>query len=126
MFGSLGLPELILIFVVALLLFGPRQLPQIGRSIGRALGEFRRASNDFKRTIEEEVAAEEIRDVHRELKSVGSESAPNLGPVEPSRPATGAEAPAEDAATEPPTSPEAPEASEPSEPGSPSGRPESS
>lgn len=68
MFGSLGLPELILIFVVALLLFGPRQLPNIGRSIGRALGEFRRASNDFKRTIEEEVAAEDIREVERDLK----------------------------------------------------------
>ena len=72
MFGPLGLPEIILIFVVALLLFGPRQMPQIGRSIGRALGEFRRASNDFKRTIEEEVAAEEVRDVQRELKEVGS------------------------------------------------------
>ncbi len=84
MFGSLGLPELVLIFVVALLLFGPRQLPQIGRSIGRALGEFRRASNDFKRTIEEEVASEEIRDVQRELKTVGSEGSPALGSTESS------------------------------------------
>ena len=50
MFGTLGMPELILIFVVALLLFGPRKMPQIGRSIGRAMGEFRRASNEFKRT----------------------------------------------------------------------------
>ena len=58
MFGTLGMPELILIFVVALLLFGPRKMPQIGRSIGRAMGEFRRASNEFKRTIEDEVAAE--------------------------------------------------------------------
>jgi Tat protein translocase TatB subunit len=99
-FGSLGLPELILIFVVALLLFGPRQLPQIGRSVGRALGEFRRASNDFKRTIEEEVAAEEIRDVHRELKTVGSESAATLGPAEPSRSPSGASAVAQGTADE--------------------------
>ncbi len=72
MFGPLGLPELILIFVVALLLFGPRRMPQVGRSIGRALGEFRRASNEFKRTIEDEVAADDIREVERDLKDFGS------------------------------------------------------
>jgi len=72
-FGSLGLPELIFIFVIALLLFGPKQLPHIGRSLGRALGEFRRASNDFKRTIEEEVAADEIRSVERDLKRSADE-----------------------------------------------------
>lgn len=66
MFGPLGVPELILIFVVALLLFGPRQMPQIGKSIGRALAEFRRASNDFKRNLEEEVASDEL----KELKEV--------------------------------------------------------
>ena len=70
MFGPLGVPEMILIFVVALLLFGPRKMPQIGRSLGRALGEFRRASNEFKRTIEDEVASEEIRDVQRDLKEI--------------------------------------------------------
>ena len=70
MFGTLGMPELILIFVVALLLFGPRKMPQIGRSIGRAMGEFRRASNEFKRTIEDEVAADEIRDVEKDLKDL--------------------------------------------------------
>ncbi|NWG00510.1 MAG: twin-arginine translocase subunit TatB [Thermoanaerobaculaceae bacterium] len=61
MFGSLGLPELVLIFVVALLLFGPRKLPEIGRSVGKALGEFRRASNDLRRTVEEEIAVEDLR-----------------------------------------------------------------
>jgi TatA/E family protein of Tat protein translocase len=64
------MPELILIFVVALLLFGPRKMPQIGRSIGRAMGEFRRASNEFKRTIEDEVAADELRDVEKDLKGL--------------------------------------------------------
>jgi TatA/E family protein of Tat protein translocase len=64
------MPELILIFVVALLLFGPRKMPQIGRSIGRAMGEFRRASNEFKRTIEDEVAADEIRDVGKDLEDL--------------------------------------------------------
>jgi len=68
-FGSIGLPELVLIFIVALLLFGPRKLPDIGRSLGRALGEFRRASNDLKRTIEEEVATEDLRQVAREARA---------------------------------------------------------
>lgn len=59
MFGSLGFPELLLIFGVALLIFGPRKLPEIGRSVGKALGEFRRATNDLKSTLEEEVRIEE-------------------------------------------------------------------
>jgi TatA/E family protein of Tat protein translocase len=69
-FGTLGMPEIILIFVVALLLFGPRKMPQIGRSIGRALGEFRRASNEFKRTIEDEVASDDLRGVQDDLKGL--------------------------------------------------------
>ena len=56
--------------LVALLLFGPRKMPQIGRSIGRAMGEFRRASNEFKRTIEDEVASDELRDVEQDLKGI--------------------------------------------------------
>ena len=70
MFGPLGMPEIIMIFIVGLLLFGPRKMPQLGRSIGRALGEFRRASNEFKRTVEDEVAAEEIREVEKDLKEI--------------------------------------------------------
>ena len=73
MIGSLGFPELMFILVIALILFGPRQLPRIGKSLGRALGEFRRASNEFKRTIEEEVAADEIRAVERDLKGLGTD-----------------------------------------------------
>ena len=62
MFGSLGLPELLMIFVVALIVFGPRKLPEIGKSLGKMMGEFRRASNDFRNTIESEVEAEKIRE----------------------------------------------------------------
>ena len=69
-FGPLGVPEMLLIFVVALLLFGPRRMPDIGRSIGRAMAEFRRASNEFKRTIEDEVAADDLRQVEKDLKEV--------------------------------------------------------
>ncbi len=63
MFGSLGLPELLLIFGVALIVFGPRRLPEIGRTIGKALGEFRKASDDLKNTIEREVHVEELKNI---------------------------------------------------------------
>ena len=59
MIGSLGLPELIFILVLALLIFGPRKLPEIGRTLGRALGEFRRATTDLKRSIDRELSSEE-------------------------------------------------------------------
>jgi Tat protein translocase TatB subunit len=59
MFGSIGFTELMLIFAVALIVFGPRKLPEIGRSIGKALGEFRRATTELKTTLEEEVRYEE-------------------------------------------------------------------
>lgn len=56
MFGSVSFNEILLILVLALLIFGPKRLPQIGRTIGRALGEFRRASTELKRTVESEMA----------------------------------------------------------------------
>jgi Tat protein translocase TatB subunit len=65
MFGTLGGPELFLIFVVALIVFGPRKLPEIGKSLGKMMAEFRRASNEFRSTIENEVEAEKIRDSMR-------------------------------------------------------------
>jgi TatA/E family protein of Tat protein translocase len=49
---DIGLQELALIFVIALLVFGPKNLPQLGRSLGRAMREFRRASDEFRSTIE--------------------------------------------------------------------------
>jgi sec-independent protein translocase protein TatA len=59
MFGSIGMPELIIIFVIALIIFGPRKLPELGRSLGRSLSEFKRASNELKSTLEEEIRIEE-------------------------------------------------------------------
>ena len=63
MFGSLGLPELLMIFVVALIVFGPRKLPEIGKTLGKALGEFKKASDELKNTIEREVHVEELKDL---------------------------------------------------------------
>jgi sec-independent protein translocase protein TatA len=58
MFGSIGGPELILILVIALIVFGPSKLPEIGKSLGKGILEFRRASNEFQRALEDEVEAD--------------------------------------------------------------------
>ena len=63
MFGSLGVPEILLIMVVVLIVFGPRKLPEVGRMLGKALGEFRRATDDLKNTIEREVRVEELKEI---------------------------------------------------------------
>jgi TatA/E family protein of Tat protein translocase len=63
MFGSLGVPELLLIFVVVLIVFGPRRIPEIGQMLGKALGEFRKATDDLKNTIEREVRLEELKNI---------------------------------------------------------------
>jgi sec-independent protein translocase protein TatA len=59
MFGSIGMPELIIIFVIALIIFGPRKLPELGKTLGKSLAEFRRASNDLRNTLEEEIRLDE-------------------------------------------------------------------
>lgn len=59
MFGPLGFPELVIIFVVALIVFGPRKLPDLGRSLGKSLAEFKRASNELRSTLDDEIRTEE-------------------------------------------------------------------
>ena len=61
MFGSLGMPELIVIFVIALVVFGPRKLPELGRSLGRGIAEFKKATNELQNTLEQEINADEQR-----------------------------------------------------------------
>ena len=62
MFGSIGMPELIIILVIALIIFGPRKLPELGRSLGRSINEFKKASNELRSTLEEEIRIEETRE----------------------------------------------------------------
>ncbi|MCU1230189.1 MAG: tatAd 2 [Acidobacteria bacterium] len=59
MFGPLGVPEMLMIFFVALIVFGPRKLPELGRTLGKALGEFKKATDELKTTIEREVQIDE-------------------------------------------------------------------
>ena len=59
MFGSIGMPELIIIFVIALIIFGPRKLPELGRSLGKSISEFKRASTELRTTLEEEIRIDE-------------------------------------------------------------------
>ena len=69
MFGSLGMPELVIILVIALIIFGPRKLPELGRSLGKSLGEFKRASNELRNTLEEEVRVEEQKEQKAKMQA---------------------------------------------------------
>jgi TatA/E family protein of Tat protein translocase len=83
MFGSLGIPELILIFIVALIVFGPKRLPEIGKTIGKAMGEFKKATDDFKNTIEREVQVEELKQLASTTIMPVHESISRSAPVAP-------------------------------------------
>jgi sec-independent protein translocase protein TatA len=76
--GNIGVPELIIIFVVALIVFGPKKLPELGKSLGKGLAEFRRASNELKATIEEEV-----RSVEHEVSTTSTSSVANTPAMPP-------------------------------------------
>ena len=71
MIGSIGMPELIIILTLALIIFGPRKLPELGRSLGKSLGEFKRASNELRNTLDEEIRLEEERGAKRTAAPAG-------------------------------------------------------
>ena len=94
MFGSIGMPELIIIFVIALIIFGPRKLPELGRSLGKSLAEFKKASNELRNTLEEEIRIEEQKEKEAAVR-------PTTPPAAPT-PVTTTAAPVETVATEEP------------------------
>ena len=75
MFG-LGIPELMVIFVIALVVFGPKKLPDLGRSVGRAMAEFKKASQEFQDSVKEEMKEVEKTAQVEELKTIGQEATP--------------------------------------------------
>ncbi len=90
MLGTLGGPEIVLILVIALIVFGPRKLPEIGRTAGKMLAEFRKASAEFQRTIDREVAEDEAKSRQAALAA----AAPAVAAVPAAAPAPTVEAPA--------------------------------
>jgi TatA/E family protein of Tat protein translocase len=81
--GPIGVTELIIIFVLALLIFGPRKLPELGRQIGKAMSEFRRASSEIRVAIEDEVREMErqTREATREAEQAVAEAAREADPL---------------------------------------------
>lgn len=69
MFGSIGMPELIIILVIALIIFGPRKLPELGKSLGRSINEFKKASTDLQNTLEQEIKIEEQKEAAAKVKT---------------------------------------------------------
>jgi sec-independent protein translocase protein TatB len=78
---GLGSTELLFILAIALIFFGPRKLPQLARSMGKGLAEFRKASDDFKRTWEREVALETAKLEDNTI--LGADSQPTYEPAHP-------------------------------------------
>jgi sec-independent protein translocase protein TatA len=86
--GPLGVPELIVIFIVALIVFGPRKLPELGRSLGKSLAEFKRASNELRSTLDEEIRIEEERNSRPAEPRAAEAPRPSDSADEPSRTGT--------------------------------------
>jgi Tat protein translocase TatB subunit len=122
MIGDMSFAETVVIFVLALLIFGPKKLPEIARQVGKALNEFKRASNEFKAQIQSEIdqlevkeklkkAEEEQRTLPPAVPPPGAVHSSYLAPPEyassPAAPATQASAPPE-TSPQPDSSPEPP------------------
>jgi TatA/E family protein of Tat protein translocase len=72
--GPIGMPELIIILVIALIIFGPRKLPELGKSLGRSLNEFKKASTDLQNTLEQEIKLEEEKEQAEKSRARAAET----------------------------------------------------
>lgn len=86
--GPIGMPEMVIIAIIALIIFGPRKLPELGKSLGKSIAEFKRASNELKTTLEEEIRTEELNDARKSAQIPPSASvpAPTAAPAAPAEP----------------------------------------
>jgi sec-independent protein translocase protein TatA len=75
------MPELIIILTIALIIFGPRKLPELGRSLGRSLQEFKRASNELRNTLDEEIRIEDQRSAERQRAPKADSKTEQAAPV---------------------------------------------
>ena len=121
MIGPLGMQEMLIILVVALIVFGPRKLPQIGKTLGKSIAEFRRTSTELRSTLEREVQMEEFRaarsevsDLKKDVTELGRGLDPDRGSGPPeAQPQTGESPPPAGSSAAPP--PAAAEAAEPAD-----------
>ena len=79
--GPIGMPEMVVIAVIALIIFGPRKLPELGKSLGKSIAEFKRASNELKNTLEDEIRTEELQDARKSAQVPPSPSVPSSTPA---------------------------------------------
>ena len=110
MFGSLGGSEVILLFILALLLFGPRRLPEIGRTFGKTIADFRRATQDFKTSLEREVQLDKLKEATRVIETNPLETLARGAILDPAVPTPSATEPS--SAPAPPRTEDGPPASD--------------
>ena len=86
--GPIGMPEMVVIAVIALIIFGPRKLPELGKSLGKSIAEFKRASNELKNTLEDEIRTEELNAARKSAQIPPSASMAQTPPASTTAPTT--------------------------------------
>jgi TatA/E family protein of Tat protein translocase len=91
------MPEMVVIAVIALIIFGPRKLPELGKSLGKSIAEFKRASNELKNTLEDEIRTEELQEARKSAQIPPAAGTPPAPPPPAAAPPEGETTPHENA-----------------------------